>query len=181
VTTIRLSAVGLGPSSSATPGAKFLRDYAQAGLKEKIPLVGPGFLTEGVIAPAGPAAQGIETCLHYADGLGTKRDDAFRAAYAKAFKSEPDVYSVAGYDSGLLLNAGLRAVKGDVGKKNEIVAAMEKETVDSPRGKWRLSKAHNPVQDIYLRKVVGGQNKYVSVAVKALDDDPAMASACKMA
>jgi branched-chain amino acid transport system substrate-binding protein len=161
--------------------AKLLRDYAQAGLKDKIPLVGPGFLTEGVIAAAGPAAQGIETCLHYADGLGSKRDDGFRAAYAKAFKNAPDVYAVAGYDSALLLEAGLRAVKGDVAKKKEIIAAMERETIDSPRGKWRLSKAHNPVQDIYLRKVVGDQNKYVSVAVKALDDDPAMMSACKMA
>lgn len=161
--------------------AKFLRDYAQAGLKDKVPLVGPGFLTEGVIGPAGPAAQGVETCLHYADGLGTKRDDGFRAAYAKAFKGQPDVYAVAGYDSGLLLAAGLRAVKGDVSKRKELIAAMEKETIDSPRGKWRLSKAHNPVQDIYLRKVTDTQNKYVSVAVKALDDDPAMVSACKMA
>jgi branched-chain amino acid transport system substrate-binding protein len=161
--------------------AKLLRDYAQAGLKDKIPLVGSGFLTEGVVAAAGPAAQGVETCLHYADGLGTKRDDAFRAAYAKAFNTAPDVYAVAGYDSGLLLNAGLRAVKGDLGKRKELIAAMEKETIDSPRGKWRLSKAHNPVQDLYLRKVVGTQNKYVSVAVKALDDDPAMVSACKMA
>ena len=134
-----------------------------------------------MLAAAGPAAQGVETCLHYADGLGTKRDDAFRAAYAKAFNAAPDVYAVAGYDSGLLLNAGLRAVKGDIGKRKELIAAMEKETIDSPRGKWRLSKAHNPVQDLYLRKVVGTQNKYVSVAVKALDDDPAMVSACKMA
>jgi branched-chain amino acid transport system substrate-binding protein len=161
--------------------AKFLRDYAQAGLKDKIPLVGPGFLTEGVIEAAGPAAQGIETCLHYADGLGTKRDGSFRAAYSKAFKTAPDVYAVAGYDAGLLLNLGLRAARGDVGKKKELIAAMEKETIDSPRGKWRLSKAHNPVQDIYLRKVTGGENRYVSVAVKALDDDPAVMSACRMA
>jgi branched-chain amino acid transport system substrate-binding protein len=161
--------------------AKFLRDYAQAGLKGRIPLVGPGFLTEGVIEAAGEAAQGIETCLHYADGLGTKRDDAFRAAYAKAFKNPPDVYAVAGYDAGLLLDTGLRAVKGDVAKQKEIVAAVEKETIDSPRGSWHLSKAHNPVQDIYLRKVVATQNKYVSVAVKAIDDDPSIMSACKMA
>ena len=65
-------------------------------------------------------------------------------------------------------------MKGDASKKKDLIAAMEKETIDSPRGKWRLSKAHNPVQDIYLRKVVGDQNKYISVAVKALDDDPAM-------
>jgi branched-chain amino acid transport system substrate-binding protein len=175
----------LGPDATyaffaGAGAAKFLRDYAQAGLKGKIPLVGPGFLTEGVIEAAGDAAQGIETCLHYADGLGTKRDEAFRAAYAKAFKNAPDVYAVAGYDAGLLLDAGLRAVKGDLGKKKELVAAVEKQTIDSPRGAWRLSRAHNPVQDIYLRKVAGRENRYVGVAVKALDDDPAVMSACKM-
>ena len=160
--------------------AKFLRDYAQAGLKDKIPLVGPGFLTDGVLEAAGSAAQGVETALHYADSLNTKRDNAFRLAYAKAFKLQPDVYAVQGYDSGLLLAAGLKAVNGDVSRKKELIAAMEKVTVDSPRGKWRLSRAHNPIQDIYLRKVAGVENKYSSVAVKALDDDPGAMGACKM-
>jgi branched-chain amino acid transport system substrate-binding protein len=161
--------------------AKFLRDYAQAGLKDKIPLVGPGFLTDGVLDASGAAAQGIETCLHYADSLNTRRDNDFRLAYAKAFKMQPDVYAVQGYDSGLLLAAALKSVGGAIENKKAVIAAMEKVTVDSPRGKWRLSKAHNPVQDIYLRKVVGTENKYVSVAVKALDDDPAAMKACKMA
>jgi branched-chain amino acid transport system substrate-binding protein len=160
--------------------AKFLRDYAQAGLKDKIPLVGPGFLTDGVLEAVGSAAQGVETALHYADSLNTKRDKEFRLAYAKAFKLQPDVYAVQGYDSGLLLAAGLKAVNGDVSRKKELIAAMEKATVDSPRGKWRLSRAHNPIQDIYLRKVVGVENKYSGVAVKALDDDPAAMAACKM-
>jgi len=160
--------------------AKFLRDYAQAGLKDKIPLVGPGFLTDGVLDAAGDAAQGIETCLHYADSLNTRRDNDFRAAYAKAYKMPPDVYAVQGYDSGLLLAAALKSVNGSIDDRKAVVAAMEKVTVDSPRGRWRLSKAHNPVQDIYLRKVVGTENKYVGVAVKALDDDPASIAACKM-
>ena len=160
--------------------AKFLRDYAQAGLKDKIPLVGPGFLTDGVLEAAGSAAQGVETALHYADSMNTKRDNEFRLAYAKAFKLQPDVYAVQGYDSGLLLAAGLKAVNGDVSRKKELIAAMEKVTVDSPRGRWRLSRAHNPIQDIYLRKVVGVENRYSSVAVRALDDDPASMSACKM-
>jgi branched-chain amino acid transport system substrate-binding protein len=161
--------------------AKFLRDYAQAGLKGKIPLVGPGFLTDGVLDAAGEAAQGIETCLHYADSLNTRRDNDFRLAYAKQFKLQPDVYAVQGYDSGLLLAAALKAANGRIEDRKAVIGAMEKVTVDSPRGKWRLSKAHNPVQDIYLRKVVGTENRYVSVAVKALDDDPASVKACKMA
>jgi branched-chain amino acid transport system substrate-binding protein len=55
---------------------------------------------------------------------------------------------------------------------------MEKTTIDSPRGKFTLSKAHNPIQDIYLRKVEGLENKYAGVAVKALADP---ARGCKMA
>ncbi len=160
--------------------AKFLKDYAQAGLNKTIPLVGPGFLTDGILEAVGGAAQGVETALHYADDLSFKRDKEFRLAYVKAFKLQPDVYAVAGYDTGLLLAAGLKAVNGEVAQKKELIAAMEKVTVDSPRGKWRLSKAHNPIQDMYLRKVVGIDNKYEGVAVKALDDDPSAMGQCRM-
>jgi branched-chain amino acid transport system substrate-binding protein len=41
-----------------------------------------------------------------------------------------------------------------------------------------MSKAHNPVQDIYLRKVVGLENRVTGIAHKALADP---ARGCKMA
>jgi branched-chain amino acid transport system substrate-binding protein len=149
---------------------KYVKDYAAAGLKSGIPLYGPGFLTDGTLEGQGEAAQGILTTLHYADGLGNAKDKAFRAAYAKAFKSEPDVFSVQGYDTGQLLAAGFAAVQGDPSKRKELIAAMEAAHIDSPRGPMTLSKAHNPVNDIYLRKVEGKENKVIGVAVKALAD-----------
>ena len=158
--------------------AKFLRDWQAAGLKGKIALMGAGFLTDGVLEAVGGAAEGIETTLHYGDGIETPKNKAFRLAYAKSFKLQPDVYAMQGYDAGLLLIAGLKAVKGDITKKKEIIAAMEKVEIDSPRGKWRMSAAHNPIQDIYLRKVVGLENKVIGVAQRALDYPPA--SLCKM-
>jgi branched-chain amino acid transport system substrate-binding protein len=157
--------------------AKFIKDYAAAGLRKTIPLFGSGFLTDGVLDAVGDTAEGLETTLHYADGLNSKRDKAFRAAYTKAYKTEPDVYAVQGYDAALLLAAGLDAVKGDTKKRKEMIAAMEKARIDSPRGAWTMSKAHNPIQDIYLRKVVGRENRFVSIAHKALADP---ARGCKM-
>jgi branched-chain amino acid transport system substrate-binding protein len=157
---------------------KFVKDYAAAGLPKTIPLVGPGFLTDGTLQAQGDAAQGLETTLHYADGLDLPRDKEFRAAFKAAAKRDADVYAVQGYDTGQLLVAGLNAVKGDVGAKPALIAAWEKAEIDSPRGKFTLSKAHNPIQDIYLRKVAGLDNKYVSVAVNALADP---ARGCKMA
>jgi branched-chain amino acid transport system substrate-binding protein len=156
----------------------FVKDYYAAGLRKSIPLVGPGFLTDGTLQAQGESAQGLETTLHYADGLDILKDKSFRAAFKSAANREADVYAVQGYDTGQLLVAGLGAVKGDVGARDALVAAMEKTTIDSPRGKFTLSKAHNPIQDIYLRKAEGLENKYVSIAVKALADP---ARGCKMA
>ncbi len=153
--------------------AKFMKDFAAAGLKGKIALYGSGFLTEGVIEAAGPAAEGVMTTLHYADGLDTKRNKDFRLAYAKTFKMQPDVYAVQGYDTGLLLIQGANAVKGDLSQKPALYKAMEGAVIDSPRGKWAMSKAHNPVQDMYLREVVKGENKVLGVAAKALSDSGA--------
>lgn len=156
---------------------KFVKDYAAAGLNKTIPLYGTGFLTDGTLEAQGEAAQGILTALHYADNLNTPRDNAFRLNYAKTYKLQPDVYAVQGYDAAQLLAIGLAAVKGDVSKRNEMIAAMEKARIDSPRGGFTLSKAHNPVQDFYLRKVEGAQNKVAGIAVKALADP---ARGCKM-
>jgi branched-chain amino acid transport system substrate-binding protein len=69
-----------------------------------------------------------------------------------------------------MLGVGLAAVKGDVSKKQEFAAALRKARIDSPRGAFTLSASHNPVQDIYLRKVAGKENKLVSVATKRLAD-----------
>ena len=160
--------------------AKLLKDYNQAGLSKSVPLVGAGFLTEGVLEAVGGAAEGVETALHYGDGLETPKNKAFRLAYAKTFKLQPDVYAVAGYDSGLLFDAGMKAVKGDIGKKAELIKAMEAVKLDSPRGTVTLSKAHNPIHDQYLRKVTGNENRVSGIAVKALDDDPSVMAACKM-
>ena len=156
---------------------KFVKDYAGAGLKKSIPLYGAGFLTDGTLEAQGDAADSLFTTLHYADSLGTPRDNAFRLAYAKAYKLQPDVYAVQGYDAAQMLAIGLNAVKGDVSKKAEIDAALQKAKIDSPRGAFSLSKAHNPVQDIYLRQVVGKENKLVGVASKSLADP---ARGCRM-
>ncbi len=156
---------------------KYVRDYAAAGLNKTIPLYGSGFLTDGTLDAQGDTAQGMLTTLHYADGLNTPRDNGFRTAYAKAFKLQPDVYAVQGFDAAQILRVGLDAVKGDVSKKAEFAAAVQKAQFDSPRGKFTMSKSHNPVQDIYLRKVDGKENKVISIASKALPDP---ARGCKM-
>lgn len=156
---------------------KFVKDWAAAGLGNSVKLIGSGFLTDGTLEAQGDAAKGLLTTLHYADDLNNPKDKAFRLQYAKTYKLQPDVYAVQGYDAAQLLGAGMVAVKGDVKNRDGLVKAMETAKIDSPRGPFTLSKAHNPVQDFYLREVTGKVNKNIGIAVKGLADP---ARGCKL-
>jgi branched-chain amino acid transport system substrate-binding protein len=156
---------------------KFVKDYAGAGLMKTVPLMGSGFLTDGTLEAQGEAAQGLITSLHYGDNIETPRNKAFRNAFAVNYKTNPDVYALQGYDAAQMLAAGLTAVKGDIKQRDALVAAMQKAQIDSPRGKFTLSKAHNPTQDFYIREVKGNYNVVTGVAVKALADP---ARGCRM-
>jgi branched-chain amino acid transport system substrate-binding protein len=132
---------------------KFVKDYAAAGLKKSIPLYGAGFLTDGTLEAQGADAEGLLTTLHYADSLNTPRDNAFRLAYAKAYKLQPDVYAVQGYDAAQMLAIGLNAVKGDVTQEGRVRRGDAQGQDRQPARALHAEPSHNPVQDIYLRQV----------------------------
>ncbi|WP_298960586.1 ABC transporter substrate-binding protein [uncultured Methylobacterium sp.] len=156
---------------------QFVRDYAAAGFRDRIPLVGSGFLTEGTLGAQGAAADGVRTGLHYGDGLDNPKNKAFRSAFRDKMKREADVYAVQGYDAAQLLAVGLGATRGDATAEKEFVAAMEKARIDSPRGSFTLSPSHNPVQNIYLREARGGENRVIGIAAESLADP---GTGCKM-
>lgn len=156
---------------------KFVKDYAAAGLKDSIPLLGAGFLTEGTLQAQGQEAEGLLTTLHYADTLDTEENKQFRAAYREKFGKEADIYAVQGYDAARLYQIGLEAVGGDISRRDDMVKAMKEAEINSPRGTFTMSAAHNPVQDIYLREVRNGENVVVGVAAEALADP---ARGCRM-
>ena len=156
---------------------KFVKDYAAAGLNKTIPLYGAGFLTDGTLAAQGEAANGIKTTLHYADNL----DNPANVAFLKAFKAKTgldgDIYAVQGFDAAALFDIGLTAAGGDAAARDKMIAAMGAAKIESPRGPLSFNKAHNPIQNIYLREVRNGRNEMVSVA-QANVDDPARG--CKL-
>ena len=157
---------------------QFVKDYAAAGLRERVPLCGSGFLTEGVLKPQGAAAEGIQTALHYGDGLDNKKNKWFREAFMKATTRSADVYAVQGYDAGQILAAGLAATKGDASAIKALAAGILATKIDSPRGAFTLSASHNPIQTIWLREARNGENKVIGPAAEALADP---GTGCKMA
>jgi branched-chain amino acid transport system substrate-binding protein len=149
---------------------QFVKDYAAAGLREKLPLCGSGFLTEGVLKAQGAAAEGMQTALHYGDGIDNPKNTAFRAAFKSFAGRDADVYAVQGYDAAQMLAIGLAATRGDPESPTEFAAAIRGATIDSPRGKFTVSASHNPIQTIWLREARNGENRVIGAAAEALAD-----------
>lgn len=165
----------VGAFFSGGGAVQFVKEYAAAGIK--VPLCGSGFLTEGVLGGQGAAADGIETALHYGDGIDNPKNKAFREAFKAKAQRDADVFAVQGYDAAQLLAVGLEAVKGNLEDEANLYKAMETAKIESPRGPIAMSASHNVVQDIYLRKVVGGENKVMSTIVAQLADP---GTSCKL-
>lgn len=156
---------------------KFVKDYDALGLKGKIPLLGSGFLTEGTTTAQGPSAEGIKTTLHYADGLDNEVNKKFRQDYEQMFGKPADIYAVQGYDAGLLIAKAVNETGGNTSDRAALIKAMENAHLFSPRGEITFSRAHNPIQNIYLRQVENGENRVIDVPAAALEDP---ARGCKL-
>ena len=123
-----------------------------------------------MLGPQGAAAEGVETALHYGDGIDNPKNNAFRAAFKTKANREADVYAVQGYDAAQLLGIGLEAVKGNLDNEAALYKAMREAKIESPRGPISFSKSQEVVHNIYLRKATGGLNKVTGVAVENLAD-----------
>lgn len=165
-----LNVEAVGSFFAGGGAVQFVREYAAAGLKDRVPLCGSGFLTEGTLAAQGAAAEGIRTALHYGDGLDNPKNRAFRATFKERAGRDADVYAVQGYDAAQLIGIGLDATRGDPTAEAALARAMRAASIDSPRGAFTLSPSHNPVQNIYLREARGGENRVIGVAAEALAD-----------
>src|SRR5512146_3344802 len=100
---------------SGADALRFGKQYAEAGLKEKMPLIGGGtFTDEHVLRVQGDEVLGVVTALHYSAALATPANRKFAAAYEAKYKQLPSYYSEGTYVAGIALKAALEATGGDI-------------------------------------------------------------------
>jgi len=135
-------------------GINFIKQYQQAGLKDRIPLYGPAFsFDEGILKATGDAALGVVNSSQWAIDLDNPANREFVAAFEKKYDRRPSLYASQGYDTARLIGSALRAVGGDVSRGDDFRAALERAKFDSVRGAFRFNNNHYPIQDIYVREV----------------------------
>lgn len=136
-------------------GINFLKQYAQAGLNEKIPVFGPAFsFDERLLKAVGPAALGVKNGSQWSHDLDNPANRQFVEAFRKAYGRTPTLYASQGYDAARLIGSALQSVAGDVSKIDDLRAALRKADFASVRGEFSFTPNQHPVQNLYIRKVV---------------------------
>lgn len=141
---------------AGTDAVRFVKQYAEYGLKKISKLTGSGFMLESDTLPAqGSSALGALSSLHYTDTLDNAANKKFVADYLAKYKKYPSVYSEYGYVAAQILHAAIDAVHGDTRDKDALRKAMLALRLDAPRGPFRFNpKTQGPIQNVYVREVV---------------------------
>src|SRR6201997_4381644 len=165
-------------------GVQFLNQYAQAGIKEKMPLYTAFTIDELSLPLQKDNAIGVPGAQEWVNDLPNEQNKKFVEDYRKKYPGlRPTYYGAQAYDAAQLIDSAVVAVKGDTSKKDEMKAAMQKADFKSLRGAFKFGNNHIPIQNFYLQDVVkdadGGLSlKTVATIVK--DDQDRFHDKCAM-
>lgn len=135
-------------------GVQFLNQYAQAGLKGKIPLY-TAFTIDALSLPRQKdLALGVPGTQQWVNDLPNDANKKFVADFKKKHGTYPSFYGAQSYDAANLINSAVVAVNGDVSKKDAMRAEMKKANYASVRGPYKYGNNQFPIQNFYLQDVV---------------------------
>lgn len=139
----------------AASSLRFPKQYQDAGLKARLPLLGGGTTFDEFVLPSlGDEAIGGISPLIYSAALDTPVNKRFVREYRARFGKVPSYYSETCYTSGRWINEATKAIGGNVEDSESFLAALRRvEIPDAPRGPIKLDAHGNPIQNIYVRKV----------------------------
>lgn len=136
-------------------GVNFIKQYAQAGLKEEVPLFGPSFSFDQTILPAvGDAALGVYNTGFWSPDMPNDQNRKFVKAFEAKYSRPPSPFAAQAYDGALLLASALAETGGSVKDEAKFRAAMRAAKFESVRGPFSFNTNHYPIQNFYLRQVV---------------------------
>ncbi|HJS83828.1 MAG TPA: ABC transporter substrate-binding protein [Acetobacteraceae bacterium] len=134
-------------------GIQFVKQYAQSGLREAIPLYSAFTVDETTLPALGDAAAGNYEAGFWAPDLDTPRNKEFVAAFRKKYGYTPSFYAAQSFDAMFLIDDAVRAVHGDLSDKKGMAARIEKAAFPSVRGHFTYNTNHFPIEDFYLLRI----------------------------
>ena len=97
---------------------------------------------------------GLFNTAHWAHDLDNTANKAFVAAFRKEYNNRyPSIYAAQAYDVIMAMDAAVKAVAGDGGKRQGMADALKKAQFASVRGNFKYANNHYPVENFYLRVI----------------------------
>ena len=150
---------------------RFVKQYKEYGLFEKLPLTGYNVLTDDTILPViGDAALGIVTGGGGGAPLGTPDSKAFVAEYEKVHKNWPTRYSEEGWVAAQLLAITVDTLKGDLSDKNKIKDTLNTALprIKSPRGRLEFDAHRQIAAPVYVMRAERQGGRIVNAVIDKL-------------
>jgi branched-chain amino acid transport system substrate-binding protein len=150
---------------------RFIAQYHEFGLQEKMPLTGFTIIDSLIIGALGKAALGVISATVYTDTVDNPESRKFVADYQAKYHALPDLFSDYGYVAARAVDEALKLTDGDTSNKDKLAEAMTKVRFNAPRGPFRIDPAtHNPIQDIYVCQVVENEGRITSKVLATFKD-----------
>jgi len=153
-------------------GVQFLQQYAQAGLKGKIPLYTAFTIDELSLPLQKDLALGVPGAQQWVNDLPNEANKKFVADFEKKYPGKkPSFYGAQSYDAAMLIASAVAATKGNLSDKAAVQKALEKADFKSVRGAFKFGNNHIPIQNFYLQDVVKKGDDYVLKTVATIVKD----------
>ena len=144
-------------------GVNFVRQYKQAGLLGKVPLLSTS-TTDGSTLPAQKDdAIGVISGTFWGPDFNNPVNRKFVDDFEKKFNRIPSQYAAQSYDAALLLDSAIAKVKGNVGDKKAFMAALKAADFKSVRGDFKFNNNGFPIQDQHVFEVAKDAKGRVSL------------------
>jgi branched-chain amino acid transport system substrate-binding protein len=149
-------------------GINFLRQYQQAGLLGKIPLLSTATIDGTTLPAIKEAAIGTITASPYSPDLDNPQNKKFVANFRKKYGRIPSWFAAQSYDAAQLLDSALRKVKGDLSNKEAFRAALKAADFKSVTGPFRFNTNQFPIRNYYRVDVVRDASGQPAFATKGI-------------
>ena len=142
---------------AGSEAVQVVKQHADFGLKDKLPLIGDQWVYDEALWPAlGDLVIGAKhITVHFPD-LENEASKKFVKAFREKFKEDPDVNAALGYDNGKAIMLTLEKLGGEIPEdRAKIISTMRNLTFDAPRGKIRFNAQNSALlEKVYLVEIV---------------------------
>lgn len=145
-------------------GVNFVKQYRQAGLLGKVPLISASTVDGSTLPALQDIALGVITHAPYAPNLDNAQNKQFVEAFEKKYNRPPSLYAAQSYDAANLIASAIKKLDGNMQDKEAVRKALEAADFESVRGAFSFNTNHFPITDWYRVEVVKGDDGKAQLA-----------------